>query len=214
MKKLFVTLLFTSAFVGVGSALAAPTKRLNLADEPWAQSLKAQAPIVNICGSPNITVSKHSLRKDFFLGSPIKGYVLSDLLSYDEYWKILKEQNLEPAKLELEKRFQKAMLWEVSRTGEVQSLGVPAKVEIAFTATVRDCIEGAATTLGSDCSKNTKAAQREQCCREKFVGPQVFWKSKRGDIQLKYSPDPSVMLNVPGEEAHRYCFANQTLTIQ
>lgn len=156
---------------------------------------KISGKTVSICGNNNIQLTKKSLSKNFIFGKPAKGYLITDLISYDEYWQILKTKNLIEAKSELKVRLNDAQLWIATREG-VESLGSPANVEFPFTATVKDCLDGAKTTLGNNC------AGSESCCAEKFVGPVITWKEQ---FRLGYSPDPSVRLKISGDSQPRYC---------
>ncbi len=200
-----MSLLFTSDIV-------AGEKRLDLGTFKWAQVLKeAGVEKVNLCGTAEIQNSVQSLKHDFFSRKSKKGYLFSGLISNDDYWRILKTHNLNTSKEELKKLFSKTILWEISWTGEVRNLGNPIEVQTAFTATVKDCVDGAKTTLGMSCS-NYKPEHRESCCSEKFVGPKVVWKASKGSFVLTYSPDPSIQLKIPGELTNRFCHSIESVT--
>jgi hypothetical protein len=151
---------------------------------------------VNICGSPNIQNTKNSLRKNFFLGNPKKGYAFTNLLSHADYWKILKEENFQSAKSKLEKKFNQAVLWEISPDGTSRFLGPPKEVKITFKSSVKDCTEGKPRYEGDQC-KHTS------CCSEKFPGVVVLWKFEETEYKLDFSPDPSVALVVTSPTAKR-----------
>jgi hypothetical protein len=144
---------------------------------------------VNICGSPNIQNTKNSLRKNFFLGNPKKGYAFTNLLSNADYWKILKEDNFQSAKSKLEKKFNQAVLWEISPDGTSRFLGPPKEVKITFKSSVKDCTEGKPRYEGDQC-------KHASCCSEKFPGVVVLWKFEETEYKLDFSPDPSVALVV------------------
>lgn len=84
-------------------------------------------------------------------------------------------------------------------------------MDFSFSATIKDCMEGAKTTLGNDCS-HLKGDGRHSCCREKFSGPTIFWGDNE-NYKLMYSPDPSVRLKVDGEKTHRYCNVQETIRL-
>jgi hypothetical protein len=169
---------------------------------PWVQAVAdSGASELQICGSSKIIPSRRSIQRHFLVGAEKRGYFATGLPTIEKYFQVLATHNLAEAKVEMEKLFSNAELWTV--TTEVQSLGKPTAVELPFTATVKDCVEGAKTTLGNDCSKNA-GVNLTSCCREKFIGPVVIWGSKQ-DHKLYFSPDPSVSLKVPNESTHRYC---------
>jgi hypothetical protein len=199
------------ACVLFSSLAVAGKKKLDLGTLKWSQSLKeAGVTEFNVCGTEEIQNSVSSFQRNFFIGKQKKAYLLSGLLSNDEYWKILKTENLSSGKEEIKKAFSKTVLWEISENGEVNTLGPPSEVKTPFTATVKDCVEGAKTTLGSSCLGDT-AEQRESCCSEKFVGPKVIWKGLKGGFVLHFSPDPSIRLKVPDEKANRFCHSLESV---
>ncbi len=159
---------------------------------------------VNICGNRFILNNGSSLKKNFFSAKTKKGYAFTNLVSYDEYWKILKEQNLESAKKALEDGFLKASLWEIETNGTTRFLGLPDKVEMNFTSTVKDCVEGAQKTIGSQCL-NGSEAEKAACCMEKFTGPLVTWKYKKIKYKLNFSPDPSVSFTLSNSKEVYFC---------
>ena len=171
----------------------------------WMENLKIRGiSEINICGDANVLNSEKSLRENFLLGMPKHGLIFSKLPALDEYWKILKNYNKDQAQIELKKEFFKTTLWEISEKGMIKSLGNPTSFEAKFTATIKDCIEGANKTIGGNCT-HYSIDKRESCCSEKFVGPVISWLSGKKKITLFYSPDPSVRLRIPGEKSHRYC---------
>ena len=101
-------------------------------------------------------------------------------------------------------RFLDTKLWRAAKTGTLDSIGNPSEVTWDATATVRDCVAGAKTTLGTDCSNSKDNKSKARCCSEKFVGPEAVWHTPQGDFVLYYSPDPSVRLKAPRESKHRY----------
>jgi len=186
-------------------------RKINLRDFEWAHTLKQEkVDKINICGNADILVTKRSIGNDFLIGDPKKGYLFSSLITYDEYWNILESSGLEKAKAELTKRFKQTVLWQVSESAKVTRIGTPSRVTFAMTATVKDCIKGAKTTLGNDCSRwENKSA----CCKEKFVGPEIYWKNDWGEFRLGYSPDPSIRLKVPNEKKHRFCHSITSIVL-
>ena len=178
----------------------------------WARTLKEQNVVkINICGNANIQVTKRSIAKDFLIGNPKTGYFFSELIAYKDYWKTLESHDLERAKGELTDRFKITVLWKVSDDGSVTRIGAPSKMEFPMTATVKDCMNGAKTTLGADC---TKREDTLACCKEKFVGPVIYWKHSQDEFRLSYSPDPSITLKVPHERALRFCHAIDFITLK
>jgi hypothetical protein len=178
-----------------------------ISSKKFASIIDFKAPAgktISVCGNNKIQLTKKSLSKDFLIGEPSKGFLITDLISYDEYWQILKSKNLEEAKSELKARLNEAHLWIVTPESS-QSLGAPSSIELPFTATVKDCVEGAKTTLGNSCSGSAA------CCSEKFVGPVIIWKDQ---YRLGYSPDPSVRLTVTGDQYPRYCQVQDLIQMQ
>lgn len=157
---------------------------------------------VHICGDRHILPTKRSIKKSFHVGPDKSGYLLTGLFPMTRYFQILTENNLEAAKATLKTELSVVRLWKVRSDNTLQSMGPPKEIKMPFTATVKDCVEGARTTLGNNCSR-TSIEHRVACCREKFIGPVLEWHDV-GDIRLDYSPDPSVSLNVAGESV-RYC---------
>ncbi len=171
----------------------------------WVDPLKAAGVgSFHVCGDEKIQPTKSSLRKNFLVGKEKVGFLLSGLISHSDYFEVLQTQNLEKAKASLRNKIRNAHLWRVSASGEIQDLGAPTNIDLPFTATVKDCVEGARTTLGNDCSTRADF-ERFTCCREKFSGPRIFWVKVHDEYRLGYSPDPSVRLKVAGEKKHRYC---------
>lgn len=196
--------------IGSSSSFSAERK-INLGDFVWARTLKQQKiDKINICGNADILVTSRSISKDFLIGEPKKGYLFSDLVAYDDYWKILESLSLEKAKTELTNEFKRTVLWQVSESGKVVKIGSPSRVTFAMTSTVKDCMEGAKTTLGNDCSNRKN---RSSCCKEKFVGPNIYWANDQGEFRLSYSPDPSVRLRVPTEIKHRFCHSIDSIVL-
>ncbi len=193
------------AFFFLAPFTLATVKPSKIGSPVWIQGLKdVGVESFSVCGSSAIQVTKSSVKKNFLVGDPIRGYIVSDLLSHNKYWEIMKSLNLAAAKADLSTKFSKARIWQVNEDGMIQSQGLPTEVELPFVATVKDCVEGAKTSLGNDCSHHA-IDQRMGCCMEKFLGPRISWKTQAGEFKLFYSPDPSVRLRVPGEKNHRYC---------
>jgi len=197
-------LVFIPLFFVAPLALA-NVKPSKIGSPVWIQGLKeVGAESFSVCGNSAIQVTNSSFKKNFLVGEPIRGYVITDLVSYNEYWASMKSMNLTAAKADLSAKFSKARIWQVGEDRTIQSQGLPTEVELPFVATVKDCVEGAKTSLGNDCSRHP-VEQRMGCCMEKFLGPRISWKTQAGDFKLFYSPDPTVRLRVPGEKNHRYC---------
>lgn len=180
---------------------------------PWVQVVaETGAKEIQICGSRKIVPSKNSIKRHFTIGAEARGYFATGLPTIEAYFQVLSDHNLPTAKVEMEKLFSNAELWTLSKSQtQPVSLGRPSAVELPFTATVKDCVEGAKTTLGNDCSKNN-GVNLVGCCREKFIGPIVKWGTKQ-DYLLYFSPDPSVSLKVPTERTHRYCNVAEPMKI-
>lgn len=180
---------------------------------PWLSELTKRNVIeFHVCGDSQVRPTKKSLAKHFVTGSTKAGYLLSNLPTMEDYEGVLSDQNLDAAKVELEQKFRQAHLWKYTEGKGFEDLGTPENFDAAFTATIKDCVEGARTTLGADCSKFQGIARRS-CCGEKFVGPVITW-GKNSEYQLLYSPDPSVRLKVAGEKSHRYCVVQEKLRIR
>ncbi|MBN8540798.1 MAG: hypothetical protein J0L82_10470 [Deltaproteobacteria bacterium] len=212
MKKLIclIGLLFSISQLSVPLEAA----QISAQDFLWVQAVsESGAKEIQICGSSKIVPSKASIKRHFFTGATARGYFVTGLPSIERYFQILADNNLEAAKVEITKLFSNAELWTLDKENSLPaSLGKPSSVDLPFTATVKDCVEGAKTTLGNDCSKNSGASLLG-CCREKFLGPIVNWGTKL-DHKLYFSPDPSVSLKVPGERTHRYCNVAEPMRIK
>jgi hypothetical protein len=186
-------------------------KNIPLGEFKWAVALKERKiNKINICGNAKILVTKASIGRDFLIGKPKAGYFFSGLITQEDYWKTLESYDLEKAKAELEDKFKKAVLWQISGDDRVTKIGAPSRLTFAMTATVKGCINGAKTTLGNDCSK---WQDKVSCCKEKFVGPEIYWLNSQGEFRLSYSPDPSIKLKVPHERHLRFCHANDAIAL-
>jgi hypothetical protein len=191
----------------------ASAKGLDWKDSAWAKSLKeSQVKSFHVCGDADIQPTKKSLMKDFFLSEEKSGLLFTGMVPSKEYWLILSEENLEGAKSRLKARFGEARLWKVTESGQAKDIGSPTEIDLPFTATVKDCMEGAKTSLGSDCSLRSVEA-RTACCREKFSGPRLKWAVDGKEYHLRYSPDPSVQLRVGGEKRNRFCDVQRALIL-
>jgi len=188
-------------------------KVIKISELPWLGKLAEQnVQEFSVCGSSEIQPTKKSLAKHFILGSKPSGYLFSNLLSHQRYFKLLSEKNLDEAKAELQKEFSKTHLWKYTKEKGFEDLGTPTQVASGFSASIKDCMEGAKTTLGSDCSR-FDGDSRRSCCAEKFVGPEISWETE-GEYKLLYSPDPSVRFKVAGEKKHRYCNVQEAIELQ
>ncbi len=186
---------------------SAPAKKFGPGDLPWTAKLKDKGvEVLSVCGNSEIQVNKKSLAKNFVLGNPPRGLVFSDLIGHEDYLEILKNYNLEGAKESLKTKFEKTHLWLVNSDSGIEDLGGPTKIELPFSASVKDCVEGAPSATGLDCRGNAG------CCFEKFRGPIIYW-GKNSEYKLLYSPDPSVRLKAPGEKKHRYCNIQEKIEI-
>lgn len=203
-------------FILIGSlfSIAADAAQINARDFSWVQTVAdSGAKELQICGSNRIVPSKDSIKRHFQTGTTARGFFVTGLPSIERYFQILADNNLATAKAEVTKLFSTAELWTLDKGESIPvSLGQPSSVDIPFTATVKDCVEGAKTTLGNDCSKHS-GANLLGCCREKFIGPVIAWGTKL-DHKLYFSPDPSVNLKVPGERTHRYCNVAEPMKIK
>lgn len=166
----------------------------------------------HVCGNPQIQLNKKSLSKDFAFGFKQAGYLFSNLISFQQYISILSEKNSEEAKSALQAEFSRAHLWKYSKKTGFEDLGTVSKIDLRFSTTIKDCMEGAKTSLGNDCSKLTGDSRRG-CCSEKFTGPALYWGNNE-QFKLMYSPDPSVRLKVNKEKNHRYCNVQETVVIR
>lgn len=188
-------------------------KVINKSELPWIGALADHGVHeFNVCGNSEIQLTRKSLSKNFLVGSDKSGYLFSNMLSYQNYLKLLSDKKLTEAKTELEKEFNKARLWRYTSETGFENLGAPSKVVSRFTASIKDCMEGARTTLGNDCSRY-EGAGRRGCCGEKFTGPEISWGDDK-EYRLLYSPDPSIRLKVVGEKKHRYCNIQETISLQ
>lgn len=168
---------------------------------PWVAELQARKVFFfHVCGSSKIRPTKKSLNQDFALGTEKQGFFFTEMPGLSEYDSTLRTQGMEQAKNSLRARFEKAHLWRHSEK-DLTDLGAPTKIELPFQATVKDCLEGSKNSLGIEC---TQPRFRSICCAEKFAGPTIYWGSNQ-EYVLKFSPDPSVKLKVPGEHDNRYC---------
>lgn len=208
MKQFFVFAVFI-----VFLPFQSQAKVIKKSELPWLAKL-AEHNVVefNVCGDSEILPTKKSISKHFIVGPNSSGYLFSNLLSYQQYFKLLTEKNLVAAKAELEKEFSKTHLWKYTKENGFEDLGAPSKVISPFTASIKDCMEGAKTTLGNDCSRS-EGANRRGCCGEKFIGPEIYWE-RGGKYILSYSPDPSTQLKVDGEMKFRYCNVQETIRLQ
>ncbi len=213
VSKLTIALLATltvsfSAVVANASRIGAvdpwnQVNRLPRNSFPWQAALKdVGLKSIHICGDRNILPTKRSIKKSFHVGPNKSGYLLTGLFPMTRYFQILTENNLKDAKSTLKTELSVIRLWKVDSNNRLQSMGPPKEIKMPFTASVKDCVEGARTTMGNDCSK-TSAENRVACCREKFIGPVLEWHDV-GEVRLNYSPDPSVSLDIAGESV-RYC---------
>lgn len=166
----------------------------------------------HVCGNSNIFPTAKSINKDFLLGPEGSGFLFSSLLGHKDFFSLLENQNLEQSRKSMLKAFGEARLWRYTKGAGLQNLGQPTKIEIPFTATVKDCLEGAPRTIGGVCSEE-RLKVSSSCCREKFVGPIIYW-GDQFQFKLLYSPDPSVRLRVPGEKLHRFCNIQELVTIR
>lgn len=205
LRNLFLLLAFSIS-------IFTQAKTMNTSDVTWfASAKKAGITNFNVCGSANISLNKKALNKYFTFGPKKIGYLFTNLSTKEEYDKILRDFNLNDAKSNLYEMLKKTNLWTYSKKEGFKNLGLPSKIEYPFTATVKDCMEGAKTTAGNDCSKN-EGDQKMACCREKFAGPIVYW-GKNQAYKLNYSPDPSVSMKVPGEKSSRFCNIRETIEL-
>lgn len=197
--------MINGTLLGILFTLITPTKA---APPTWMIILSKES-AVNICGNASIQNTESGLKKNFFLGNPKKGYVFTELPSYDKYWKILKENNLEAAQTKIKSAFSRTALWEIGPDGKTRYLGTPKTVETMFKATVKDCVEGAEKTIGGTCTEGT-IEQKSACCREKFTGPVITWKYQEVEYKLDYSPDPSVALTISNSNEPRFCHVKES----
>ncbi len=167
---------------------------------------------VNICGNRFILNSKSSLKKNFFSAKTKKGYAFTNLVAYDDYWKILKELNLKEAQKSLEDAFSKVSLWEIEMDGTTRFLGTPEKVIVSFKSTVKDCVDGAPKTIGGLCLTGTDK-EKTACCMEKFTGPLIIWNYKNIKYKLDFSPDPSVSLNISNTKEVYFCQVKESFKL-
>jgi len=170
-------------------------------DVPWLADLKEHKTFFfHVCGSSDIMPTVKSFNKDFAFGAENQGFFFTGTPGVGEYFSVLETEGTEEAKASFRARFEKAHLWRHTSKG-LTDLGVPTKFEFPFVATIKDCLAGSKNSMGLECKDG---AFRVTCCSEKFIGPKIYWGAKQ-EYVLKYSPDPSVRLKVPGERSNRYC---------
>jgi hypothetical protein len=211
ISKLTV-ILFFSVFL---DSFARTTKARDI---EWVQLLRQnQIQSVHVCGANTIGLGTKSLRRDVMLGSPSVGYVLKDMVDVKTYFDLLTQYSRDEARVELQAAFLKSHLLRIAAatgpggSSKLTDLGPPEKIKFSFTASVKDCMEGAKTTLGADCSR-TSLKNRKGCCSEKIVGPTLIW-GKNSEITISYTPDPSVALKVKGEKGSRFCNVQELLVL-
>lgn len=197
---------FYFIFLIVFCTLATRSEESKLDKDVWIAELRKNG-VQNfiVCGSDKINATGKTLSEEFLLGPEQAGYIISNMLSSVEYFEIVSHKNLNPAKLEIQNFIRQAHLWKYTKKQGLQDLGSPSKIELLFTATIKDCMEGAKTTLGKSCT-NREGNIEKSCCSEKFQGPTVFW----GDNH-SYQLLPDYQIKIPGEKKYRYCLANQKL---
>lgn len=206
-------LLFVLVVLAVNLPIFSHAIVLNKSDLSWLGKLTEHNVLeFNICGSSNILLTKKSISKNFITSANQSGYLFTKMLSYQQYLKLLSENNLIAAKSEIEREFSQTHLWKYTKEKGFEDLGAPIKVDSRFSASIRDCMEGAKTSLGSDCNL-FEGDSRRTCCGEKFIGPEVSWGNK-GEYRLLYSPDPSVRLKIASEKKHRFCNVQESIRIQ
>lgn len=177
---------------------------------PWLEDLKkAKLFFFHVCGSSDIMPYAKSLKRDFAFGDGAQGFFFTDTPGIGEYWSTLKGEKTDAAKKQLKERFEKAHLWRHSKEG-LTDLGTPTKMEFPFAFSIKDCLEGSKNSMGMQCRDDDK---ERGCCYEKFLGPKIYWGSKQEYI-LRYTPDPSVKLKVPGESKNRYCNFQQIIEVK
>lgn len=205
-------LLFVLVVLAVNLPIFSHALVLNKSDLSWVRKLtEYNVQEFNICGSSEILLSKKSISKNFITSANQSGYLFTNMLSYQQYLKLLSENNLIAAKSEIEKELGQTHLWKYTKKKGIEDLGTPVKVDSRFSASIKDCMEGAKTSLGNDCNR-FEGDSRRSCCGEKFVGPEVSWGNK-GEYQLLYSPDPSVRLKIVSEKKHRFCNVQESIRI-
>lgn len=180
--------------------------KLDLKDQTWAVSLKQKGITkFNVCGDSGIQVTKKSLLKNFFIGSPARAYIFVDLPAYDKYWKILKTEDTQTANKSFASLFSSTSLWEVSPDGQVTNLGKFSTIDPQYKSTVWECIQ-TKKHPGGGCTQFS-GKELEGCCSEKMGGLRLSWRGVNQSFILIYAPDPSIRLNVLNEKNHRYCHA-------
>ena len=208
MNLLFKSCVLFCLFSSVTNAAAIESSKVDWFPLLLKQSVKE----FHVCGNADIFPKAKSINKDFLFGPEGSGFLFSNLLGHNDYFSLLENQNLEQSKKSLLKAFGEARLWRYSKVGGLENLGQPTKIELPYTATVKDCLEGAPRTIGGVCSEE-RLKVSSSCCKEKFVGPIIYWGDQL-QYKLLYSPDPSVRLRVSGEKLHRFCNILELVSIR
>lgn len=198
-------------FLSTTQVLARTVSIKNL---PFAESVKKLGVNhLSVCGDADILVTKKSLGKDFQVGKEKRGYLFAGLISQKEYFSILRNSSKSQADKFLGKSFAATKLILVDGSNKASILGTPDSVEYPYQGTIKDCMQGVESRRTKRCEKYQRTDNLKWCCSSKFPGPRVHWKTKHGKFTLKYTPDPSLKLKVPGERKNRYCFSTERLKL-
>ncbi len=171
---------------------------------PWLSLLsKKSVNAFHVCGNSDIFANAKSIKQNFLVEPEKYGYLFSNMLSVSEFNALLRTSNGEVAKQEINKAFKASSLWKYSEKNGFESVGAPIRVELPFTSSIKDCVEGKSTNYGDHCSsENLK--KRQNCCSEKFPSPILYW-GEPDQYTLFYEPGSGIRLKVPDEKKHRFC---------
>jgi hypothetical protein len=125
------------------------------------------------------------------------------MLPANEYKILLKSLNQDVGKQAIEGAFKKSNLWKYSKNGGFENLGPPTIIDLPFSSTIKDCMDGSPNNYGRQCKTEEKYSL-ESCCSEKFPAPIVYW-GDQFEYRLFYEPGSGIRLKVPQEKKHRFC---------
>ncbi len=192
------------------------TIKLNVANIPWAQKVaeKVKDQQVSLCGPPSLILTKKSLAKDFFFKNETRSYFFTGLVNHNDFYDFMSKNSRKELDPKIKELFGNAKLYSIDKkTFAIEEIGAPASVDIKdITATILDCKNGSKTSIGNDCPAREKS-ELEYCCREKFIGPTVYFGPDRS-FNLGYTPDPSIRLKVKGQKIAYFCHIFENLYLK
>jgi len=164
---------------------------------------KSSVNAFHVCGNSDIMPNADSISRNFILGPEKDGYLFSSMLSVNDFNNMLKKLNREVAKQTIENAFKKSILWKYSEKNGLENLGIPVSIDLPFTYSIKDCIEGSPTNYGHQCSSKDLVSI-QNCCSTKFPSPKLFWGDQH-QYTLIYDPGNGIRLKIPNEKKHRFC---------